>query len=76
MSLSSFTRLAVSLKLSSVGENVLGRSLFGGLVGGTNGEGSGAEGSLLLPTGFSSFIYKMIQRVNKLKEYLHVLFLF
>lgn len=57
-SLSSFTRLAVSLKLSSVGEKVLGRSLFWGLAGGTNGDGSGAEESPLLPAGFSSFICK------------------
>lgn len=46
----------MSLKLSSVGEKVLGRSLFGGLAGGANGEGSGAGKSPLLSTGFSSFI--------------------
>lgn len=63
-SLSSLTRLAVSLKLSSVGEKVLGRSLFGGLAGGANGEGSGAGKSPLLSTGFSSFICKAMQTVN------------
>lgn len=58
-SVSSLTRLAVSLKLSSVGEKVLGRSFFEFLAAGTNGDGSGAEESALL-AGFSSFICKII----------------
>lgn len=57
-SLSSLTRLAVSLKLSSVGEKALGRSFFEGFAGGANGDGSGAEESSLFPSGFSSFICK------------------
>lgn len=59
----------MSLKLSSVGEKVLGRSLFCGLAGGANGDGSGAEESPLLPTGFSSFICKTIQNVKKMKTF-------
>lgn len=67
-SLSSLTRLAVSWKLSSVGEKVLGRSLFWGLAGGTNGDGSAVEVSPLFPAALSSFIWKTVQRVNKPKE--------
>lgn len=42
ISLSSLTRLAVSLKVSSVGEKVPSFSRFVGLGGGTNGEGCGS----------------------------------
>lgn len=67
-SLSSFTRVAVSLKLSSVGEKVLGRSLFWSLVGGTKGEGSGPEEFPPLPVGFSSFICETTPGVKQVTD--------
>lgn len=43
ISLSSLTRLAVSLKVSSVGEKALSFSRFWGLGGGTKGDGCDEE---------------------------------
>lgn len=56
MSLSSLTRLAVSRKVSSVGEYMLGFSRFVGLGGGTKGDGWLEEPPSMLPADCSSCI--------------------